>query len=53
MFVTLLTIGALAFALFAADASRHGGAELISHRPYENVRDGLPRSARSTTHLDL
>ncbi len=53
MFITLLTLCCGAFALATAHLSRRGGAELIAHRPYENVRDGLPRSARSTTVLDL
>lgn len=41
------------FAIATAALSRRGGDELIAHRPYENVRAGLPRSARSTTPLDL
>jgi hypothetical protein len=53
MFVTVLIVCSGLFALITKDASLHGGRELIARRPYENVRDGMPRSARSTTHLDL
>ncbi len=53
MFVTVLIVFSTVFALLAKDASLRGAGELIAHRPYENVRGGMPRSARSTTHLDL
>jgi len=53
MFVTLVILSSAAFAAITAELSRRGGRELIAHRPYENVRDGLPRSARTNTTLDL
>jgi hypothetical protein len=53
MFITATILFSGAFALITAVAARRGDRELISHRPYENVRDGMPRSARSTGHLDL
>jgi hypothetical protein len=53
MFVTFITIVSAVFALVASDASRRGRGQLIAHRPYENVRDGVPRAARTSTVLDL
>ena len=53
MFVSLIILGAAAFALITADASRSANGELIAHRPYENVRSGMPRTARTSTVIDL
>ena len=52
MLVTTTIALTCMFAIATAALSRRGD-ELIAHRPYENVRAGLPRSARSTTPLDL
>jgi len=53
MFVTLILFVSGLFALVTAEASRRGSGQLIARRPYENVRDGMPRSARTSTHIDL
>jgi hypothetical protein len=53
MFLSLIVLGAAAFALITADASRSGGSQLIARRPYENVRTGMPRTARCSTVIDL
>ena len=52
MYMTLMIAGGTLFALLTGVASLRGDTELIAHRPYENVH-GTPRSARSTTHLDM
>jgi len=49
---TAIVIGGL-FVIATTVAAQRPGGDLISHRPYENVRAGLPRSARSTTALDI
>ncbi len=53
MLVTTMITLACMFAIATTVHSRRRGGELIAHRPYENVRAGMPRSARSTTALDL
>ncbi len=52
MLVTFSVALAGVFAVASVLASRRDLA-LIAERPYENVHGGLPRSARTSTTIDL